>query len=224
MRLEISNEQLHKELERVLRKNLSLDRYVEARRVLKLGVKDALRYAALEPGRASISMFEDALDLKLRPSQILGLAETRRSLTYITRLMKHGGATLEEAVEAHHVAVTDMGVFSYTGLRTKGAKHQAIIDAWLTAVNSGLRKDIFMTYFFAVKLGEAEAIEIARTGLDPAVYVAAVEQGFAHEVIVEHWNAWQGEWQFVQQIEKAAEQQGPDAMAQIRRQLYNARC
>lgn len=218
----VSDEQLLKELAAPLRAGVSLDRYVEARRTLGLAVRQARRYAAASEGRARSRDFQEALDLGLRPNQILGLIETRRSLVYITTLMKRGGATLDEAVEAWGVGITDVGGFSYTALRQRGASHRSVIDEWATAAKEGVRKDFYMAYRFAVKLTVAQAIEITRTELDPVTYVAAVEQGFEHDVIVNRDNVRLPHMKhFVQQIKNSA---GHEALQNIQRNLYNDPC
>lgn len=215
----ISDEQLLKELGAPLQAGVSLDRYVEARRILGLTTRQARRYAAASVSRANLNVFKDALDLGLRPSQILGLIETRRSLAYITTLMKRGGATIDEAVEAWGVGITDVGGFSYTALRQRGVSHRQLIDEWTIAAKEGLRKDFYMAYRFAVKLTEAQAIEITRTELDPVTYVAAVEQGFDHDVMVNRDRIWRQQMQdFTRQIKNNA---GPDAIGEIQRKLYN---
>lgn len=199
---------------------VNVDKYADAREVLGFGIRDSLIVGAAKPS-ITIETVIKCLDLGIRASEVIGLIKTERDLNYIIDLMGRGSATVDEAIAARDVGMPVIGSFGYIALRVgRRIPHQAMVNVCVTAQNADIKQDLLMAYVFVVKLAETEAIEVARTGLDPAIYVAAVDQGFAHQVIVDRCSIWQREEQFVQQIEKVAKQQGPATITEIRRQLF----
>jgi hypothetical protein len=205
------------------KKGVSVDKYADARELLGFNIRNALIVGAAKPS-ITIGTISKCLELGLRTGEVVGLIITKRDLNYIIDLMGRGSATANEAIAAWDVGMSVIGSVGYIALHVgRRITHQAIVDACFTARNADVKRDIFMAYLFLVKLDEAPAIEIARTGLEPAIYVAAIDQGFAHQVIVDRCDIWQHEEQFTQQIERTANQQDPNAMKSIRHQLYSTR-
>lgn len=164
---------------------LSLDKYRDARRTLKLNKKRALAVAAFGP-ELTINGFKDALAVGLRPDQIIGLVETKRTLSYIVNLVKQAGATLDEAVEAFEARSPESGSFSYISLRhgDDAVSHRTIIEASDEATRADVRKDLYFAYKFGVGLDGTKAAEAARNFIKPEYYVAASELGYIHGNII----------------------------------------
>jgi hypothetical protein len=205
------------ELGLALRKGISLDKYVEARRRLGLNPTRARAVASLQ--RLQIEHYQEALTVGLRHGQIVRLARGKFSLRPIIDLMR-SGATLEEAYEVCESSAPITGSYSYCSLRSRefGLSHREIIRL-VDVANSkqGVIAQRFLELVVGVKTDETLALEVAQTDLTPMYYLIATTRfDMTHEEIMDRCKTYQDTQEFERELHDVGIAEHRAAMAALR--------
>lgn len=201
-------------------KDVSVDKYADAREILRFDIQRALVVGASNPA-VTIEDISACLAIDISPEAVVNLIKTNRNLGYIVDLVGHAHATVDEAVEAYDANVPAHGSYGYISLRMGRHKidHQTMVDACTTALRVRVSRELFMAYTLIVGLDEPKAAEVAKTLLDPAYYVAAIGHEYTHQQIVDRCDTAFHMQQFQQEVTAQSHMLGYDQIAEIRHEL-----